>query len=392
MVDKATQNSGRRAAPRAGVYRRQPTGYWAFIPCALPPVDPPIDLAALEPDLSNANLALGRLDGIAEFVPNPDLFVTMYVRKEAVLSSRIEGTQASLSDVLEDESGLQSDTRPFDVGEVRNYVRALNAGLQRLPDLPLSLRLIREIHAVLLTNARGHDRTPGEFRRSQNWIGPEGCTLDDAVFVPPPHAELQHHLSDLERYIRSDDNTPILVRAGVAHSQFETIHPFLDGNGRLGRLLITFMLCERGVLSRPLLYLSDYFTRRKSQYYAELMRVRETGEWESWLRFFLRGVADVADAAKATAQRIVALQAQDRDKVITKFPAKANLLRLLGTLYLRPTMTVQLAARLIDVSLPTANVLVSDLVSLGILHEITGRQRDRVFRYRDYYAMLSSDT
>jgi Fic family protein len=387
MADKGAENNARRFHPRAGVYRRQPTGYGAFIPVPLPP-DPPVDLGTLEPELSRATLAIGRLDGISELVPNPDLFVTMYVRKEAVLSSRIEGTQASLSDVLEDEAGLVSDD-PSDVFEVRNYVRALNSGLKRLETLPLSLRLIREIHGVLLKDVRGHDRTPGEFRRSQNWIGPLGCSLNEAVFVPPPHNELAEHLGELERFIRAEDSTPILVRTGLAHAQFEMIHPFLDGNGRLGRLLITFMLCECRVLSRPLLYLSEFFTRHKPEYYERLMRVRESGDWEGWLRFFLRGVADVADGAKHTARRVLELQDRHRDMVTSKFPKKLNLLRLLGAAYLRPTLTVQIAASLIGVSVPTANVLVADLVSLGILREVSGRARFRVFRYTEYYDVLS---
>jgi len=221
------------------VYRKQPTGYWAFIPAGLPPV-PAVDIAGLEPELSRANIAVGRLDGIADLVPNPDLFVTMYVRKEAVLSSRIEGTLASLSDVLEDEAGIENASHPADVAEVRNYVRALNSGLKQLKNLPLGLRLIKSIHAELMRGVRGQEKHPGEFRRSQNWIGREGSPFSAAAFVPPPHTELPDHLSVLEKYIRGEDATPVLVRAGVAHVQFETIHPFLDGNGRLGRLLITF--------------------------------------------------------------------------------------------------------------------------------------------------------
>ncbi len=315
----------------------------------------------------------------------------MYVRKEAVLSSRIEGTQASLSDVLEDEAGVLTEGRPKDVYEVRNYVRAMNAGLARLQTLPLSLRLIREIHGILLNEVRGHDRTPGEFRRSQNWIGSEGQSLTDAVFVPPPHYDLATHLGALEDYVRGDDTTPVLVRTGLVHAQFETIHPFLDGNGRLGRLLITFMLCERGVLTRPLLYLSDYFTRHKRLYYEKLMRVREEGDWEGWLTFFLAGVASVADDARDTAGRVMRLQSDHEGLVATRFPTKPNLLRLLRASYLQPTLTIGNAAALLKVSNPTAGTLVSDLVSLGILREATGRERGRVFRYTKYYETLSKD-
>lgn len=392
MASKGPLNSPRPAHPRAGAYRRQPTGYWAFIPVVLPPEGPPLDVASLEPLLSEANLALGRLDGISELVPNPELFVNMYVRKEAVLSSRIEGTQASLSDVLEDESGLLEEGKPADaqdVHEVRNYVRALEAGLKRLETLPMSLRLVREIHAVLLKGVRGHERAPGEFRRSQNWIGPEGSTLADAVFVPPPQQELPEHLAGLERFMRGEDALPILVRTGLVHAQFETIHPFLDGNGRLGRLLITFMLCSRGVLERPLLYLSEYFTKHRSAYYEHLMRVREQGDWEGWLRFFLRGVVEVAGSAKQTAQRVLALQRRHRAMVVAHFSSKPNMLRLLDMAYMRPTLNVQTAAKALGTSIPTANTLVADLVSLGILREVSGRTRARVFRYTEYYRILS---
>jgi len=334
---------------------------------------------------------VGRLDGIGEVLPDPRLFVQMYVSKEAVLSSQIEGTQASLSDLLEEEAGvpITERARPRDVVEVRNYVRALEQGLRRLETLPLSLRLIREIHAVLLKGVRGDRSSPGDFRTSQNWIGPEGALLADAAFVPPPHTELLDHLSDLERFIRDEDSTPVLIRAGLVHAQFETIHPFLDGNGRLGRLLVTFMLCECGVLRRPLLYLSDYLTRRKSSYYDWLMRVREDGDWEGWLRFFLEGVAEVAGKAAKTAHEILALQGRQRELVRGGFPRKANLLRLLEATYRYPTLTVGIAASRIGVSIPTANTLVADLQKLGILTEVTGRDRDRVFRSVEYLRTLS---
>jgi Fic family protein len=372
------------------VYRRQPTGYWAFIPCSLQPT-PNVDLASLEPLLSNANLALGKLDGIGAIVPNPELFVQMYGRKEAVLSSQIEGTQASLSDVLEEESDIpvEATERPSDVREVLNYVSSLNKGLARLTDLPLSLRLIREIHEELMSGVRGRDKTPGEFRRTQNWIGPEGSTLNDAVFVPPPAPEMLESLADLERFVRADDNLPVLLRAGIAHAQFETIHPFLDGNGRLGRLLITFMLSERGVLSRPLLYLSFFFKQRKQEYYSRLMAVREEGDWEGWLQFFLTGVQSVSVQAASTARRVLDLQALERQRISIAFPNKANAARFLEMIYVKPTVTAKSVSRHLEVSIPTANTLVSEFARLKILDEVTGRERDRVFRHTAYYRVLT---
>ena len=252
---------------RAGIYQRQLTGYRAFIPARLPPT-PPVEVRGdLQRLLSNADLALGRLDGSIQTLPNPDLFVFMYVRKEAVLSSQIEGTQSSLQDLLAAEAQLYTPERPKDVDEVVNYVRAMNYGLARLSDLPVSVRLIREIHARLLDGVRGSLLTPGELRRTQNWVGPGGCTLKEAVFVPPPPEVVSEALCDLERFLHDGGGLPLLIKIGLAHAQFETIHPFLDGNGRVGRLLITFLLCECGVLHKPVLYLSHYFKRHRQTYY-----------------------------------------------------------------------------------------------------------------------------
>lgn len=316
----------------------------------------------------------------------------MYVRKEAVLSSRIEGTQASLSDVLAYESGVRgTDDDLIDVTEVYNYVDAMNHGLARMTDLPLSLRLLREIHERLLSGTRGGELTPGEFRTSQNWIGPSGCTLDGAVFVPPPPGSLQDHLSALERYIRDEDQTPALVRCGVAHAQFETIHPFLDGNGRLGRLLISLMLHDRGVLSRPLLYLSAYFTEHKTEYYAWLMRVREEGEWEGWLRFFLEGVREVATGAVDTARRVLVMQREHRELVARESGRSAHPANLLERLARTPVLDVRRVAELLGTSIPTANALVAEFERIGLLREMTGRLRDRVFRYEPYLVLLRGD-
>ena len=379
-----------RSSARAGVYTRQPAGYQAFEPAPLPP-SPPIDLHRLEPFLSRANVALGRLDGMADVLPNPDLFVAMYVRNEAVLSSQIEGTQASLDDVLEYEAGIPSgeDGRPPDVVDVYTYGRALNFGLARLNELPLSLRLLREIHAKLLEDTRGGEKTPGEFRRTQNWIGAGRCTIEDAVFVPPPHLKLQTFLDDLECYLRADDPTPVLLRCGVAHCQFETIHPFLDGNGRLGRLLITLLLCERGVLRRPLLYLSLHFKRNQSEYYEWLMRVREEGDWEGWLRFFLEGVEIVSDDAVITARRVLALQSEHRALVSQNLPNKPTPLRALDLLAIHPVTTAPTLQEALKITTPTAYTIINDLERLGLLVESTGKQRNRVFRYSPYLDALT---
>lgn len=315
----------------------------------------------------------------------------MYIRKEAVLSSQIEGTQASLADVLEYEAGthLQSHRTRADVEETFNYVRAMNKGLDRLATLPLSLRLLREIHAELLQGVRGEFRSPGQFRTTQNWIGPEGTTLNEAAFVPPPADEMNESLHDLERYVRESVNTPTLIRCGIAHAQFETIHPFLDGNGRLGRLLVTFMLCERGVLRRPLLYLSAHFKRHQKEYYEWLMRVRENGDWEGWLRFFLRGVHEVSDEAARTAREILALQREHGLLVRERLPNSPSASKLLESLYERPVLDVKTAASTIQVQIPTANSLVAEFERLGILREVTGQRRNRVFRYQRYLDVLT---
>lgn len=281
---------------RAGQFVKQGTGYLAFVPAALPPIPPVKADAEVTRLLSDADWTLGRLDGIATVLPNPNLFVSMYVRQEAVLSSQIEGTQSTLEDVLQFEIDSKGQDFPKDIQEVVNYVGAMNFGLDRLKTLPLSLRLIREIHARLLTGVRGSNRTPGEFRTSQNWIGPDGCTLANATFVPPPVPEMLPALDNLEKFLH-DDSLPLLIQCGLAHAQFETIHPFLDGNGRVGRLLITFLLCQKHALERPLLYLSGYLKRHRAEYYDRLTAIRNDGDWEGWLKFFLRGVHQVGQEA-----------------------------------------------------------------------------------------------
>jgi Fic family protein len=372
---------------RAGRYVRQPTGYRAFIPAAVPP-DPPLAFDAdLTKLLSDADRALGRLDGVASVLPNPDLFVAMYVRHEAVLSSQIEGTQSTLEDVIEFEAEGSRAGRAKDVEEVVNYVAAMNHGLKRLDSLPLSLRLIKEIHKVLLRGVRGAERQPGEFRTSQNWIGPAGCTLKDAEFVPPPPHEMQTALGDLEKFLHDRTSLPVLIQCALAHAQFETIHPFLDGNGRVGRLLITLLLCERHVLRQPLLYLSFYLKAHRAQYYDRLTAVRNDGDWEGWVKFFLRGVFEVSQGATETSRAILELREKHRQEIGTR-PGGANGLRLLDELFRIPLVSVRSSEQLLGCSYVTAANIISELEDLGILKEITGRRRNRLFRYQPYWELF----
>ena len=380
------------ASHRAGRYVRQPTGYRAFMPAPLPP-DPPVALTGELPSLlSQADRALGRLDGSVLTLPNPDLFVFMYVRKEAVLSSQIEGTQSSLQDLLAAEADLFDDTLPRDVDEVVNYVRAMKHGLSRLADLPVSVRLIREIHAQLLDGVRGGRLQPGELRHSQNWIGPAGCTLATASYVPPPHEEVPQALGDLERFLHGDDDLPPLVKIALAHVQFETIHPFLDGNGRVGRLLITFLLTECGVLHKPVLYLSHFFRRHRQAYYEHLQAVRDGGDWEAWLGFFLRGVIEVAGEAAETARRIQLLREQHRTAITDRLGRGAgNGHRVLESLFDRPILTVADVRELTGITYAAANNLVARLVELGVLVEMTGYARNRRFRYEAYVRLFTDE-
>lgn len=380
-------------AHRAGRYIAQSTGYRAFVPESLPP-NPPIRLEGnVQSLLSQADRALGRLDGSIQTLPNPDLFVFMYVRKEAVLSSQIEGTQSSLQDLLSAEAKMFSSELPSDVDEVVNYVSAMNYGLERLRDLPVSVRLIKEIHARLLHSVRGAQLTPGELRTSQNWIGSGGCTLSEASFVPPPPHEVPTALGDLENFLHSEADLPQLVQIGLAHVQFETIHPFLDGNGRIGRLLITFLLCQREILLKPVLYLSHFFKRHRSEYYERLQAVRDHGQWEAWLEFFLRGVCEVSREATETARRILALREDHRTAVTTRLGrAAGNGLRVLESLYLRPVVTVAEVQELTGTTYTAANNLVSNFTDLGILAEATGYKRNRVFRYQPYIDLFNENS
>ena len=372
------------ASTRAGRYVSQPTGYRAFVPQPLPP-HPPVTMdQELVRLLSDADRDLGRLDGVATVLPDPNLFVAMYVRHEAVLSSQIEGTQSTLEDLLEFEADAKLNARPKDVEEVVNYVRAMNYGLDRLKELPLSLRLIREIHQKLLEGVRGGDRSPGEFRRTQNWVGARGCTLSEAEFVPPPPHEMTQALGDFERFLHHGGDLPVLVHCGLAHAQFETIHPFLDGNGRVGRLLITFLLCQRDVLRRPLLYLSYYLKAHRAQYYDRLTAIRSDGDWEGWLNFFLRGVSESSRTATQTARDIVELRERHRSLMGTGRAADAKGLLLLDHLFHQPVLSVRTAGEVLRCSYVTAAHLVAKLVRLGILQELTGRQRNRLYRHQTY--------
>lgn len=374
---------------RAGRYITQPSGYRAFLPAPLPP-DPPIQITGeLQLLLSQADRSLGRLDGSIQTLPHPDLFVYMYVRKEAVLSSQIEGTQSSLQDVLAAEAKILTPRRPRDVDEVVNYVRAMNHGLERLAELPISVRLIREIHAELLKGVRGSHLTPGELRTSQNWIGPGGCTLREATFVPPPPHEIPQNLAELEKFIHNDSGLPLLIKIGLVHAQFETIHPFLDGNGRIGRLLVTFLLCEQQVLLKPVLYLSHFFKRYRQQYYEQLQSVRDSGTWEQWLTFFLRGVVDVSNQATDTARRILGLREAHRRMIVEHLGrAAGNGQRVLEYLYEHPIVSVSEVRNLIGTTYPAANDLVARLVAIGILHEMTGQARHRRFIYQSYIQLF----
>lgn len=369
---------------RAGRYVQQFSGYRAFIPASLPPVPPVRMEGELMSLLSEADRALGRLDGAGSILPNPDLFVSMYVRQEAVLSSQIEGTQSTLEDVLEYEMDAQGPKRSKDAEEVVNYVHAMNHGLQRLADLPLSLRLLREIHERLMRDVRGSERNPGEFRTSQNWIGPQGCGLTGATFVPPPPHDMEIALDNLEKFLHEQQALPVLVQCGLAHAQFETIHPFLDGNGRVGRLLITLLLCERRILERPLLYLSVFLKAHRQEYYDRLTAIRTEGDWEGWLRFFLRGVAEVSGAATRTARSILKLREETRQKLADSTLGG----RLLDYLFERPVVSVRAAEEHLGCSYGAASHLIEQMERLGVLRETTGQKRNRLYRYEPYLALF----
>ncbi|MCL4782742.1 MAG: Fic family protein [Bryobacterales bacterium] len=363
----------------------------AFVPPPLPPY-PPLQFERLHGLLDQANQALGRLGGLASALPDLPLFIYAYVRKEAVLSSQIEGTQSSLSDLMLYENAEAPGAPIEDVREVSNYVAALSYGLDRLRGgFPLSLRLLREIHGVLLSQGRGSEKEPGEFRRSQNWIG--GTRPGNALFVPPPPNLVMECMGELENFLHEEHpELPLLIRAGLAHAQFETIHPFLDGNGRLGRLLITFLLCAGGALPEPILYLSLFFKTHRQAYYDRLMSVRTKGDWEGWMEFFLEGVTEASSQAVAAARRIVALMEADRRKVEQVGRASATLLRVHHSIQTHPIASIAAIAGNVGVSFPTAAAAVEQLSRLGILREISGKRRNRLFVYQEYVDVLNEGT
>lgn len=387
MVDSSLRNR------RLGRFVEIPVGgerVRAFVPPPLPP-NPPIDLLALLDRLSLAERALGRLDGITSLLPRQELFLYMYVRKEAVLSSQIEGTQSTLADLLRFESEARAGQPIDDIREVSNYVDAMMYGLERLDQLPLSLRLVREMHARLLQSGRGGAQNPGEFRRSQNWIG--GTRPGNAVFVPPPPNELAACLDALERFMHEDQSRlPAVIKAGLIHVQFETIHPFLDGNGRIGRLLVTLYLCVHGVLRKPLLYLSLYLKTHRADYYRLLQEVRERGAWEAWLEFFLDGIAEIANQAFDAATRIVDLFKRDRERITAESDRAGSALRVHELLQQSPLLTSNVLVERTGLTPPTINAALADLRRLTIVDEVTGRRRGRVFGYRRYLAILSEGT
>lgn len=374
---------------RAGRYVTQLAGCRAFVPTPLPP-DVPLrwdeDLVRL---LSDADLALGRLDGLARSLPNPDLFVAMYVRREAVLSSQIEGTQSSLDDLLAFEIDAPGMAHLADVAETINYVKAMNTGLRLLEDLPLSGRLIRTIHEELLAGVRGQERHPGESRTTQNWIGPAGCTIETASFVPPSPDDLAEAFSRFEALLH-DRTLPPLVHAGLSHAQFEIIHPFLDGNGRVGRLLITLLLIERGVMARPLLYLSLFLKQNRAEYYDRLGAIRSKGDWEGWLRLFLIGVVATANDAAAAAASISDLRENHLRLAAAKGFGRYGV-PLLDLLAKQPLITAAYAVERLGASRTTIGALLDKATALGIVEEVTGQERNRVYRYSTLLNLFTSD-
>lgn len=363
----------------------------AFIPKPLPP-EPVLNLdVEIQHLVEKAMLAVGRLDGLATVLPDPAIFIYSYVRKEAVLSSQIEGTQSSLSDLLLFEKEGLASVPLDDVQEVSNYVAAMNYGLVRLKELPLSFRLLKEIHNVLLAKGRGSEKEPGQFRRSQNWVG--GTRPGNAVFVPPPPDQLVECLGALEKFLHDDPvKTPLLIKAALAHVQFETIHPFLDGNGRLGRLLITFLFCAEGALREPLLYLSLYFKQHRQQYYDLLQSVRLNGDWEAWLRFFLTGVEETANQAAQTARSLMQLAAADEKRIQTIGKAAGSALRVHRLLQTQPITSVAITAKELKLSPPTVTAALGHLEKLGIVTETTGRNYGRLYAYAKYLKILNEGT
>jgi len=375
---------------RTGTFINQLEGasrYKAFIPNKLPfeiNIDP-----ELQTLLSKADIALGRLDGVADSLPKDivDFFILMYVRKEATLSSQIEGTQATFVDVLKAEAHIEDLEAHKDVDEVLNYISAMNYGLERLKTIPLSLRIIKEIHKLLLYGVRGEWKTPGELRTSQNWIG--GTSIQTAKFVPPPHNEVMSLMANIEDYMHDDSLVPMLIKIGLIHAQFETIHPFLDGNGRIGRLLITFYLCQQGVLRKQLLYLSDFFKEHRQDYYDNLNNFRRNDDIEGWLKFFMEGIINTSEKSVDTARQIRELRDEDLNKVAGMGKSSEKSVALLKALYRTPIVRIKDIERIASISNPNALLLVDKFVKTGILQELTGQKRNRVYSYQNYISKFA---
>ena len=379
---------------RIGVYQKISMGevYSAYVPKPLPP-SPPINMTDLHPLLDKANHVLGRLDGVQSILPEPELFLYMYSRKEAVLSSQIEGTQSSFSELLlfEENEKLMSENEN-DVVDTLSYVKAMGYGIQRInEDFPLSLRLIREIHKKLMENSRGKNTQPGEFRKSQNWIG--GRQPSHAQFVPPPPENLLECLDEFEKFIHDKNtNLPVLIKAALIHVQFETIHPFLDGNGRLGRLLITFILCLEGVLKEPILYLSLYFKNHQKEYYEHLQSVRETGDWESWIQFFLKAVIKTSNEACDTANTILKLFRKHEEQIQQSIKSPSSVLVIYNYFKKHPIVMTKEIVKNNRLSLPTVLRNLKTLENIGIVEEVTRKSRHKIFVYKEYLDILNKGT
>lgn len=377
---------------RAGRYIMQSTGYRAYIPKSLPPMPPIKYNGELRNLLSEADRALAKLDGIASVLPNTEPFIAMYVKKEALLSSQIEGTQASLEGVLRFEANLKPSEDINEIKEVVNYIKAMNYGISRLQDMPMSNRLIKEIHEILIKGTRGTHKTPGEFRKTQNWLGLSGANLSEATFIPPPPDTLMDLLFNLEEFIHQKDEIPPLIKISLIHAQFETIHPFLDGNGRVGRLLITFYLYWEKILSRPLLYLSFYLKKNRIEYYDSLMKIRLDGNWEGWLKFFLKGVKEVSEEAANSAKEIIILKDTILKKLFDHKISSIYAVGFLNLLFSKPITTSEQLIKELKVSKETANQIIIKFEKLKILKEISGKKRYKKYIFSEYINIIKRGT
>ncbi|MCK4940900.1 Fic family protein [candidate division WOR-3 bacterium] len=377
---------------RAGTFVQQPGGFRAFIPKPLPPDPPIIYDEELQSLLSNADRAIARLDGIVTVLPNPELFIAMYVKKEALLSSQIEGTQASLEGVLEFEADMKPRDDVRQVKEVVNYIKALEYGINHLEHTRVNAQLFREIHRILIKGTRGAKKGLGEFRRTQNWIGPEGASLFEAHFVPPPPEQVLETMANLEEFFNRENRMPALVRVALIHAHFETIHPFVDGNGRIGRLLITFYLFAHKILRRPLLYLSYYLKKNRVQYYEMLMRVRTEGAWESWIEFFLKGIDEVSQEASNTASEMIKLKQQIIERLYDNKFSSIYAVKLIDLLFTKPIIDVKTITEEFKISKESGNELVRRFEKMGILRELTGKQRYKKFLFHEYTTLIAKGT